>query len=356
VATRRADGARRYGDGGDDAVGAGGGVGGVGGVGGDQRGYGSWRGEDHGGRRGQPRADAERRRRRWWVPLLVLAVLGAGVGVAWHALNKANAPSPQCDVRAADGGELQLEPEQAENAATIGAVGMGRGLPERAVIVALATAMQESKLYNLDYGDRDSLGLFQQRYTMGWGTQQQIMDPVYSSGAFYSALVKVSDYQRMSIADAAQAVQRSADGSAYAAHDSAATLLAGALTGAAPGTLTCVPPPPANALAAQRIGGNGLTPRADSARVELLREFGSASVDAYARDGLGFVVHPSAASGTPSGWAFATWAVAHCGDLNVDQVVYAGKVWSRSHPRSWSSYTGTPPSNGGVLIRVLASS
>ena len=66
--------------------------------------------------------------------------------------------------------------------ATIAAVGRDRGLPERAVVIALATAQQESRLRNLDYGDRDSLGLFQQRPSQGWGTEAQVQDPVYAAG------------------------------------------------------------------------------------------------------------------------------------------------------------------------------
>jgi hypothetical protein len=84
---------------------------------------------------------------------------------------------------------VRLTGEQVGNARTIAQVGYERGLPERAVVIALATAMQESRLRNLDYGDRDSLGLFQQRPSQGWGTPAQVQDPVYAAGKFYDGLV-----------------------------------------------------------------------------------------------------------------------------------------------------------------------
>src|SRR5262245_58022519 len=84
--------------------------------------------------------------------------------------------SPGTDI-----GDVSLDPDQMANAATIAAVGVRRGLPLRAVQVALAAAMQESKLTNLPGGDRDSIGLFQQRPSQGWGTEQQLADPRYAA-------------------------------------------------------------------------------------------------------------------------------------------------------------------------------
>ena len=109
--------------------------------------------------------------------------------------------------------------EQAENASIIAAVAERRGLPARAISIAIATAYQESKLRNLDGGDRDSLGIFQQRPSQGWGTPEQIMDPYYATNAFYDALVKIDGYETMEITEAAQTVQRSAFPDAYADHE-----------------------------------------------------------------------------------------------------------------------------------------
>ncbi|GAA3296888.1 hypothetical protein GCM10020295_27930 [Streptomyces cinereospinus] len=142
---------------------------------------------------------------------------------------------PGCRVVSADGDGATYEftPEQAVNAATISAVGTARGLPERAVTIALATALQESALRNIDHGDRDSLGLFQQRPSQGWGTEEQIMDPIYSAGIFYDHLAEVPGYTRLPLTVAAQRVQRSGFPQAYAKHEPDATLLAAALTGRA---------------------------------------------------------------------------------------------------------------------------
>lgn len=98
-------------------------------------------------------------------------------------------------------------------------------VPARGQIVALATALQESGLRNLDYGDRDSLGLFQQRPSQGWGTATEIRDPVHASTKFYEALLKVSGWQSMTVTQAAQAVQKSGYPEAYAKWEPLVTAL-----------------------------------------------------------------------------------------------------------------------------------
>ncbi len=90
------------------------------------------------------------------------------------------------------------------------------GAPPRASLVALATAMQESTLHNLDYGDRDSLGLFQQRPSQGWGTPAQVTDPVHATTIFLQRLLAVPGWETMPVTVAAQTVQRSAFPQAYA--------------------------------------------------------------------------------------------------------------------------------------------
>ncbi|MFB7630499.1 C40 family peptidase [Streptomyces sp. NPDC056149] len=120
---------------------------------------------------------------------------------------------------------LELPAEQIPNAQTIVATGISLDVPARGQIVALATAMQESRLRNLGYGDRDSLGLFQQRPSQGWGTGEQVRDPVHASTAFYKALVKVRGWQQMTIAQAAQAVQASGFPDAYAQWEPLASTL-----------------------------------------------------------------------------------------------------------------------------------
>ncbi|MCY0942363.1 C40 family peptidase [Streptomyces antarcticus] len=111
---------------------------------------------------------------------------------------------------------LELPAEQIPHAKTIVATGIALKVPERGQVVALATAIQESRLRNLNSGDRDSLGLFQQRPSQGWGTPEQIRDPVYASTKFYKGLLEVKGWQQMTITQAAQAVQRSGFPDAYA--------------------------------------------------------------------------------------------------------------------------------------------
>ena len=151
------------------------------------------------------------------VVLLVALALVIGVGVAFW---RGSGPLPDPEgCLASDGGHtVALDPEQGQNATLIAAIGVRRGLPARAVSIALATAYQESKIRNLPSGDRDSLGLFQQRPSQGWGTRQQISNPYYSINAFYDVLAKIKNYQSMRITDAAQKVQRSGFPEAYQDH------------------------------------------------------------------------------------------------------------------------------------------
>ena len=139
-----------------------------------------------------------------------------------------------------DGLTHLLDLDQAANAAIIVGEAIRRGLRARAATIALATALQESKLHNIEYGDRDSLGLFQQRTSQGWGTEEQIMDPWYSSGAFYDALVKVDGWDSGSINDVAQAVQRSGVPDGYAEHEDVGRTWASALYGYDPAAVTLV--------------------------------------------------------------------------------------------------------------------
>uniref|UniRef100_UPI0038B514A8 heavy metal transporter n=1 Tax=Streptomyces blattellae TaxID=2569855 RepID=UPI0038B514A8 len=273
-----------------------------------------------------------------------------------------------------DGTAYEFTPEQAVNAATITAVGTARGLPERAVTIALATALQESALRNIDHGDRDSLGLFQQRPSQGWGTEKQIMDPTYAAGKFYEHLVKVPDYTRLPLTVAAQRVQRSGFPDAYAKHEPDAGLLAAALTGRSAATLTC-------------SGRPGATPAegTEAVRSALARDFGSDG-----RDGLepaGAVVGEAASSApapspsvenggraltlpvadysdggtgrslTQRGWQLAHWAVANASSLHIERVSYAGQVWTAGNtdgPWQPAADAGTAGAETGAADSVDA--
>ena len=181
---------------------------------------------------------------------------------------------------------VDLSTEQAENAALIAAVAVQRGLPARAASIALATAYQESKLRNLDHGDRDSLGLFQQRPSQGWGTPEQILDPYYATNAFYDALVKVDGYETMRITEAAQEVQRSGFPEAYADHEADARALASALTGYSPAARSAASCDDAAARPREQLGDDGLTPRADAVRRDLREAFGDLPLGGFAPGGV----------------------------------------------------------------------
>lgn len=142
--------------------------------------------------------------------------------------------------RATAGGEtVTFSPEQMDNAATIVGIAMGRGLPARAGTIAIATAIQESKLRNINYGDRDSLGLFQQRPSMGWGTPEEILDPEYSTNTFYDVLVTVPDWENGVVTEVAQEVQRSAFPDAYGDHEHEGRAIASTLGGHTQAALAC---------------------------------------------------------------------------------------------------------------------
>ncbi|WP_158578908.1 C40 family peptidase [Spongiactinospora rosea] len=108
-----------------------------------------------------------------------------------------------------------LDEEQKRNATLIIQAALHRDLPTRAAVIAVATALQESRLRNATYGHLDSLGLFQQRPSQGWGSPEQILDPAYATSQFYDRLVKIPRWERLPLAHAAQAVQRSAFPNAY---------------------------------------------------------------------------------------------------------------------------------------------
>ena len=154
----------------------------------------------------------------------VLALTGALAGLAGSV-----EASSACGLTV--GPVVDLDAEQAASARVIVAVGQQRGVPARGLLIALMTAMQESGLRNLDYGDRDSLGLFQQRPSMGWGTPEQVREPAYAATAFFGGpssptdnpgLLDVVGWESMPLTEAAQAVQRSAFPDAYAKWEAAA--------------------------------------------------------------------------------------------------------------------------------------
>ncbi|MFJ5819393.1 M23 family metallopeptidase [Streptomyces sp. NPDC093108] len=166
---------------------------------------------------------------------LLLAGAGGSQGPAWEdsctpvssAIQVANKEQDIPDAKAGDPVTVALNPqgkqqsvnwtgEQRRNASVITNVARNRGLPPRAAVIGVATAIQESMLKNIRYGDRDSQGLFQQRPSQGWGTVAQVTDPIYASNSFFERLAGVDKWQTKPLTQAAQNVQRSGLPDAYA--------------------------------------------------------------------------------------------------------------------------------------------
>jgi len=257
-----------------------------------------------------------------------------------------------CEVTVEDH-TVTLDHEQAQNAALVAGVGVRRGLPVRAISVALATVYQESGILNVTYGDRDSLGLFQQRPSQGWGTAEQVQDPLYASRAFYDALVQVDGYRTLTIHDAAQEVQRSADGDAYRQHETNAQALALAFTGREPATLTCRLPPPEDS--GQAEGADGLTDNARRLRTDVRAAFGRLPDGGYAPGGVDsghsegsthyegravdFFFRPVGGARTRDGWALAHYLVARAAALDINTVIFDERIWTaRRSDEGWRDY------------------
>ena len=266
-----------------------------------------------------------------------------------------------------DGHTVDIDLEQAENAALIAVISIERGMPARAASIALATAFQESKLYNIDFGDRDSVGLFQQRPSQGWGSVKQLTDPAFATNAFYDALAKVDGYREMEITEAAQAVQRSAYPEAYADHEEDGRALASALTGNSPRGMWCDVPGDADE-ASDTLDDSGLVRRASVVRQELEAVFGPLSLGGFEPGGIStghmegsahyegraidVFVRPITAENKQRGWAMATWLVANADRLDVNTIIFDDRIWhagSRSDD-GWTDYRVPSSSRGDRRI------
>lgn len=292
------------------------------------------------------------RRRTRRGPTLVLALLvglvAVGAGAVWAVVATLNRqveiPVVATCRATVDGVGQSLSPEQTDNAALIALVAVRRGLPARAATIGLATALQESGLVNVDHGDRDSIGLFQQRPSQGWGTVEQILDPVYSTNTFYDHLVDVPGYTELPVTEAAQTVQRSGFPDAYAKHEPRARAFASALTGWSPAALTCTLPQ------AEAAGSSG------AVLVRVARDLGElpSSADEGDDDSPARVTLDATAlapdDATRGAWAAAHWAVAVADGLALDEVAVADQVWTR-RSGAWAA-AETPLTGGSVVLTV----
>lgn len=272
---------------------------------------------------------------RWLTAIAALCALAlvGGIGL-WYARDRVGLfLGEECRATALEQ-SVSFRPDQMNHASTIVLLGVKRGLPARAGTIAIATAIQESKLRNLSYGDRDSVGLFQQRPSQGWGTEAQLQDPVYATNAFYDALVKVDGWQDMVITEIAQEVQRSGYPEAYADHEQEGRTIASALSGHSPGGLVC------------RLDGPEAAGRPDRLVAAITEQTGQTAT----ADGQSVTVE---ATDERHGWAVGAWAVAQAKARNITSVQVGDRVWTRDSGDSameWGSADAAPATHVVITL------
>lgn len=242
--------------------------------------------------------------------MVLLAAVGLYVALRHVAPSLPPGSSSFCDARA-NGEVIPLGTGQAGIASTIAGVAHQQAMPRRAVTVAYAAALQESKLANLHYGDRDSVGVFQQRPSQGWGSARQLEDPVYATTKFFAALAGVPRYLHLPVYKAAQAVQHSAYGPAYQQYAQTAADMASAFTGRSPHAVWCW------------FSGRARKTNLTAAARQLTRAFGPLAVHAAPDPSL--EVH---VQGTAAGWAVAAWLVSHANAYGIREIRNQGYQWT----------------------------
>jgi hypothetical protein len=266
---------------------------------------------------------------------VALVVGGVAYGISRHQ-QSGDGTVGQCTTKVG-GLRVVVTDTQARNATLISAISVRRGMPAHAATIALATALQESKLYNLRGGDRDSLGLFQQRPSQGWGTPRQILDPVHATNAFYDALDRVDGWETMRVTEAAQRVQRSGFPEAYAVYENDARAMASALTGFSAQAFWCHLPEPSGSRAPAAR-------RAVDVRRALAPAYGPVAVEVAA----GSHVRVPVAS-RQRGWAIASYLVSRASSLGTTSVTYAGRSWEAGSNAGWRRAAGSSDRSAVVV-------
>jgi hypothetical protein len=264
------------------------------------------------------------RRRRFARVMFAIAIIGLIVAAGLFAKSRmtGNSVAVGCRVEGS-GTSYTLDQDQAANAATITGIALRDGLPDHAVTIALTAALQESNLHNLEYGDRDSLGLFQQRPSQGWGSPKQLVQPTYAASAFFKQLVKVPSWQSLPVTEAAQRVQRSAAPDEYTKWEDTATDIAAALTGEVPVGLACHYRPFESPAPAPSFTST------------LQSETGVTSLAANLTD--------------QRSWSVAAWLIGHADEYRIVSVALRGQRWTAASG-AWK-----PDGNAGSTISVQQS-
>jgi hypothetical protein len=279
------------------------------------------------------RPQRRKSRRRAVIGTSLLLVIAAGIYLAVRSLAPVIGPvltGSGCSAAASHQSVL-LDTQQASIASTIAGVAHQQSMPRAAVTIAYATAMQESKLHDLAYGDMDSVGVFQQRPSQGWGPARKLENPVYATTKFFRALRDIHGYQSMPVYQAAQAVQHSADGSAYIQYERMATEMAGAFTGQRDHAVYCWSSAagPRHPDAAAITEGLGST-------------FGQTTAD-LARTGRQHTMQVQIGH-QKLGWEVASWLVTHASKYGIHQVRFGGYQWrAAAGLKGWVRDAGAPP-------------
>jgi hypothetical protein len=247
------------------------------------------------------------------------AVFVVALVVAALALSNSHSHLPAPNVGSgcmvsSDQFDVPLTTGQAGIAATIAGVASRHRLPVRAVTIAYATALQESDLQNLPYGDRDSVGIFQQRPSQGWGTRAELLNPVYATTRFFRALVAIPGYRKLPVYQAAQDVQRSADGSAYSQYEGQGEVMAAGFAGWQGRKVWC--------WYGEGVG-NSRRGQLKTAGHDLKSAFGSLLVGHVGDPIMTVRVRNHAV-----GWSVAFWLVAHADAYRINEVHFAGYQWT----------------------------
>lgn len=279
--------------------------------------------------------------RKFFGWLLALALVGGAAVGGFYWLLEATDPHEErgasCVVTTPTG-TYQLGADQTPHAAHAAGAAIQRQLPARAITIALATMMQESGMRNLDYGDRDSLGLYQQRPSQGWGSEAEVQDPVYATAKFYDSLVQVPGYQDLAITEAAQAVQRSGFPDAYAQHEKLSRAWASALAGYDGRSIDCYWPDTQSwrtaTYAVAQLDFPTLLARDLGLHAQPTAAAGSgkSTVRAqYLLDG-GALLPDDPSRGA---WIAANWALLTAGQTAVIEVQVGAELWHRT--KGWSA-------------------
>jgi hypothetical protein len=267
--------------------------------------------------------------------LVVVVLLALGLGLYfWLRSHELTAPVPgqQRCVATASNRSVVIDLDQAHYASIIVGLSVKRRLAPRAASIAMATAYQETGIRNLDYGDRDSVGLFQQRPSQGWGTAKQLQDPYYATGKFYDALVKIKNWETDDINDVAQKVQRSGYPEAYRDHEADARVLASTLTGHSPAGFSCL----------EREGNPG---RPGALIKSMEKTFGKVS------DQIENKVIRIDADSEALAWAYAGHALANSKLYGVTLVKVGGRQW-QTEAFNLPAWTGTTPALGRSRVEI----